>query len=251
MNQSIKWILLGILAYLVFLIAKLPASLVLSMLSLPQNIGIGGVQGTIWNGSATTVVVNNIAVENVQWDTSFWRLFTGRFALDLKAGNSRAAGKVSFNGPISISLFDQSDIRASNFTLYLPANMVIAQIPLPLPVDAEGRFKVQIVELDYPGQCAQLNGKGQWLNARLNGLAEPLMLGNFDADLSCVENDMLIAIKEPNSFGLTADARLTSSFDISVKGHFKPSEQIPTTIKNVIRDFYPPPNAQGYYTINL
>lgn len=251
MNQTIKWVLLGLTAYIIFLIAKLPASLVLGMLTLPKNIGVGDVQGTIWNGTATTLVANNIAVENVKWETSFLRLLTGRIALDLKAGNARIGGKVSFTGPISISLFDQSDIRANDFTLYLPANMVIAQVPLPVPVDADGRFKVQIEKLDYPGQCAELTGKGQWLNARLESLAQPLMLGNFDADLSCVENDTLIAIKEPNSFGLTANARLTSSFGISVKGQFKPSDQIPTQIKNVIRDFYPPPNAQGYYSIDL
>jgi len=251
MNQTIKWVLLGLAAYLIFLIVKLPASLVLNMVSLPQNIAIGGVQGTIWNGSATTIVANNIAVENVKWQASFLRLFTGRIALDLRAGNARVGGKVSFTGPVSISLFDQSDIRASDFTLYLPANMVIAQVPIPVAVNAGGRFKVQIEELDYPGQCAELTGKGQWLNAKLDGLAQPLMLGTFDADLSCVENDTLISIKEPNSFTLSADARLTSSFGISVKGQFKPSDEIPTQVKNVIRDFYPPPNAQGFYTINL
>lgn len=251
MNQTIKWVLLGLVAYLIFLIAKLPASLVVGMVNLPQNIAVGGVQGSIWNGSATTVVANNIAVENVKWEISFLRLFTGRIALDLKAGNARIGGKVSFTGPVSISLFDQTDIQASDFTLYLPANMVIAQVPLPVPVNANGRFKVQIEELDYPGQCAELIGKGQWLNAGLDGLAQPLMLGNFDADLSCVENDTLVAIKEPNSFGLTANAIITSSFGISVKGQFKPSEQIPTQVKNVIRDFYPPANAQGYYSINL
>ena len=71
-------------------------------------------------------------------------------------------------------------------------------------MDANGRFKVVIEELDYPGQCTELSSKFQWLNASLDGLAQPLMLGNFDADLSCVENDTFIAIKEPHSFGLTA-----------------------------------------------
>ena len=251
MKQTIKWALLGLIAYLIFLVAKMPASIVLSLVNLPQNIAIGGVQGTIWDGSASSVVANNIAVENVKWQTSFFALFGGRIALDVKAGNPRTAGKVSFSGPVSISMFDLANIRASNFTLYLPANMVIAQVPLPMPVDADGRFRVRIEELNYPGHCDELVGEGQWLNARLDGLAQPLLLGNFDAQLSCVDNDTLIAIQEPNSFGLTADARLTNDFNVSVKGQFKPSPQIPIQIQNVIRDFYPPPNAQGYYRINL
>lgn len=251
MNQIVKWVLLGFVVYVIFLIAKFPASLALSMFSTPNNIAIGGVQGSIWNGSATTVVINNIAVENVKWQASFFRLFTGRLALDMKAGNPRIGGEVSFNGPVSVSLFDQSDVSASDFTLYLPANMVIAQVPLPVPVNAGGRFKVQIDQLDYPGYCNQLVGKGQWLNGKLEGLAQPIMLGNYNADLSCVENDTLVAVKEPNSFGLSANARITSKFGISVKGKFKPSDQIPEQVKSVIRDFYTPPDAQGYYSINL
>lgn len=250
MNQSVKWSLLGLLAYVIFLLIKLPANQLISRITLPPQMSISGVDGTIWDGNASSVIFNNIEVENVHWDTSFWRLLTGQLVLDLDAGNARSSDQVSFDGNIAVSLFNTKHIQADNFVLYLPANMVIAQINLPVSVDAAGRFKVEIEQLDYPGQCESLAGKGQWINAGMEGLGEPLSLGNFDADLSCIETDTLISVKEPNSFGLSAQTRVTQDLQFSVDGKFKPDESLPKQVKDAAL-FFGQPDPQGYYKISL
>lgn len=250
MKQIVVWSLLGILVYSVFLITKLPASHVIHRINNSKDVFISDVQGTIWHGSASMIVVNNIAVENVSWTTSFWALLAGNATVDISAGNLRASDKVSLQGPVTVNLFDQTHIQASDFTAYVPANMVIAQVSLPVTVDAGGRFKVQINELDMHNACIDLDAQGQWLNAGIEGLGQPLSLGNFEAKLSCIENDVLVKIQPPNIFNLTADARVPMNLKASINGRFKPDESLPSQVKDTAK-FFGRPDAQGFYTIKL
>ncbi|GAA0854933.1 type II secretion system protein N [Aliiglaciecola litoralis] len=250
MSRIVKWSLLGLLAYLVFLIVKLPASQVVHRINHSNEVVISDVRGTIWNATASLLIVNNVAIERVSWKTSFWSLLVGNVTLDIKGGNLRASDKVSVQGPVTISLFDPTHIRASDLNIYVPANMVIAQVTLPVTVDAGGRFKIQIKELDYHQACVTLEGKGQWLNAGIEGLGEPLELGNFDADLSCIENDILVRIKPPNIFNLSADARVPMNLAVSVNGRFKPDDSLPKQVKDAA-NFFGRPDADGFYNIKL
>lgn len=253
MSRILKWSILGLLAYLIFLIAKLPASQLISRVELPNNISIHGVSGTIWQGDATSLVVNNIAIENVSWDLSFWRLLLLDAHLDLKAGNIRDSNEVSFQGPVSVSLINPTRLKADDLSVYLPANMILAQVRLPVAADATGRLKLVIRHLDYPGFCQSLEGQGQWLNAGLEGivgLAQPLDLGNFDAKLSCIENDILIKIAEPNRFGLNADVRIPKDFKISLDARFRPDPDLPQQVLDAAK-FFGRTDAQGYYQFRL
>ncbi|GAC16330.1 type II secretion system protein N [Aliiglaciecola lipolytica] len=253
MIRIVKWSLLGLLAYIVLLIINLPASQVIYRVNQSKDVSIEGVQGTIWRPSASMITVNNISIENVQWQMSFWQLLVGKVSLDIDAGNLRASDKVSARGVVNISLFDPSHIQASDLTLYIPADMLIAQVPLPVAVNAGGRFKVLVNELDYPGKCVALSGDGQWINAGLEGLIglnEPLSLGNFEATLNCIENDVLVKINPPNVFNLTADARIPNNLKVKLDGQFKPDDSLPKQVKDAAK-FFGRPDNQGFYKIKL
>ncbi|WJG09305.1 type II secretion system protein N [Aliiglaciecola sp. LCG003] len=253
MIQFLKWAVLGIAAYLCFLIAKMPAQQLVNRIELPKNISIVGVRGTIWQGKASQVLVNNVAIDNVKWQLSFWSLLTANLHLDIDAGDMRASDKISAKGPITVNLLDKNHLKAENFSIYMPASMILAQVKLPIYVDAEGRFKLQIDELDYPSVCTTLKGTGQWLNAGVDGivgLSEPLTLGNFSAQLGCIENDVLVSIDPQNIFNLSADARLPQSLKVSIDGKFKPDDSLPKQVKEAAK-FFGRTDAQGYYTIKF
>jgi general secretion pathway protein N len=250
MSRIIKWSLLGLLAYLIFLIVKLPASQVVYRVNNSPDVFISDVKGTIWNASASMLVVNNIAIEKVSWQTSFWSLLVGKIKLHINAGNLRASDKVSVQGPVSIDIFDQTHIQASDLSVYVPANMVIAKLSLPIVVDAGGRFKVQFDELDYHNACLTLRGKGEWLKAGIEGLGEPLDLGNFAAELSCIDEDVLVRIAPPNIFNLTADARIPKNLKVRVDGRFKPADELPKQVKDAA-NFFGRTDQDGFYTIKL
>ncbi|GAB2687939.1 type II secretion system protein N [Aliiglaciecola sp. 3_MG-2023] len=253
MKQVVKWSLLGILAYLVLLIIKLPASQVIYRVNQSNDLSIEGVRGTIWNASASRISANNLTIEDVSWQVSFWDLLVGQLTLDIDGGDIRANDKVSIKGLVSLDLFDPNHVQSSNLAVYLPADMAIAQVPLPIPVNAGGRFKVAITNLDYAGKCVDLSGNGQWLNARLEGLVglnEPLSLGNFTADLSCIEDDILVKITPPNVFNLTADARIPKNFKVKLNGQFKPENTLPKQVRDAAQ-FFGRPDKQGFYKLKL
>ncbi len=253
MIKTLKWALLALLVYVIFLIAKLPASQVLYRFDLASNMSLEGVSGTIWQGRAATLINNGIEVENLKWDVSFSSLLLGNIDADVSGGNLRASEKVSFTGTLGASLFDLHHVHADNFTLYIPANMILAQVNLPIVADATGRLKLAIDSLSYPSQCEQLQGRADWRNAGIEGIQgmpQPLDLGNFSAQLSCVEQDIALDIKEPNRFGLNAQARVSKEFKISLEGKFKPDPTLPKQVLDAAV-FFGRTDDQGYYSIKL
>lgn len=250
MSINVKWVLAALGVYVFFLVYTLPAAHVIGRVSLPEQVNISGVSGSIWEGKAEVLVVAGLPIDNLKWDLSFFPLLWGNLSLDLDAGNNRDSDEISFKGPVTLDLFNTANVSASDFSLFLPSAFVISQLPLPLPVDAGGRFRIGIDQLEFQGQCTELTGQGQWLRARLEGLGEPLELGNFNADLSCIEGDTLIRVKEPNQFGLSADARVPADLAISVTGKFKPADSLPKQVHDAAR-FFGQPDADGYYQIQI
>jgi general secretion pathway protein N len=250
MSKIIKWSIAVLMAYIFFLIYTLPSAHVLSRIDLYSGINITGVSGTVWQGNASAMSVNGLVVDDIDWELSFFPLLLGKISLDLDAGNSRDPDDISFKGPVTLNMFNLNQLSAGKFNLFLPSALVISQMPLPLPVDAGGRFRVQIESLDYDQGCQVLQGQGQWLKANLIGMGDPLELGNFDADLSCIDGDTRIQVKEPNLFGLSADARIPMDFAFSVTGRFKPDPSLPKQVHDAAK-FFEGPDSNGYYTIEF
>ncbi|WP_231730976.1 type II secretion system protein N [Lacimicrobium alkaliphilum] len=246
-RKTIMALLAGLLAYIIFLIAKLPAEHLVSRVDLPDSLRIQDVSGTVWQGRIEQMSIQGIPVRAVQWQLSPWGLFAGKAVLDLQAGNIRNADELSLDGQVSLSM---SAVGASNLDIYVPADLIIAQLPLPLPVNARGRFKVALQELDYARQCRSLEGQGQWLNAEVAGTQGYIALGNFDADLNCKAESVLVNIKEPNSFGLSAQATISPALDIRVSGRFKPAQELPQEVHEAAR-LFGRPDSDGYYQIRL
>lgn len=247
-----RWLLAGIFLYLCLLIAYLPASQVVGRIKLPDNVKVGHVQGTFWHGDVDRVVINNIPVNHLSWDISPWAILTGQLAVDLDAGNMRDAATIAFHGPVSISLFDFQSVWAEDFLLYLPVDRVLSEVQLPLPVNAGGRFRVNVETLRYSAQgCDSMVAYGDWLNARVAGTQGPIELGTFSAQIRCQNEQILITVEEPNAFGLTMQASARQDFSgIEVKGQFKPDPSLPEEVHEAAL-FFGRPDANGYTQFEL
>lgn len=242
-----KRVLILVGFYLLFLLINLPASQVLSRISLPNNIKIQGMSGTLWQGEALQLIVNNIPVQRLEWDTNIWSLFTGKIGLDIKAGSIRQSDEIAIRGYIATN---GRRIVSDGLSVYLPTDRIISRLSLPLPVKAKGRFKVVLDTIDYEQHCTQLRGKGQWINGAVAGTTGWIELGNFNADISCQEQHIVVNVKEPNSFGLSAEARIAADFRIQVAGRFKPDSSLPEEVHQAAR-FFGQPNAEGYYQLRF
>ncbi|MFT5541779.1 MAG: general secretion pathway protein N [Glaciecola sp.] len=247
------WVVLAVFTYLFFLVAYLPATHVIAYVQsnnpkLP--IAIGKAQGTLWSGSIDKVIAHGIAVNSLNWDLSALSLLIGRASVDVNGGNIRASEQAYVKGKISVSLFNTKNISAKNLQLFLPARSVIAQVPLPVPVAADGRFRVDIETFEFNNACVSLDGKGSWLKGTMSGPSGIIEFGNFDANLGCEEDKFAIQIQAQNELNLDAKVLLSVDGKYKINGRFKPSDNMPREVQQAA-NFFGAPDQQGFRQINL
>lgn len=247
MTSVLKWLIASLLVYTTFLLIKLPATQVLSRVNLPNDIQFSGVSGTIWNGHAQQVRIRGLPIDQVSWQLAVLPLLSATVHVSLEGGSVRNIDEIAIKGEIWLS---KDHLQAQGLQLYLPTDLVITSLPLPIAVNAGGRFKLALEQLDYPKYCQALTGKGQWLNAQVQGAEQPIILGNFDADLSCEDQQIMLTVNQPNSFGLSAVAKIPADMMFSINGRFKLAPELPEEVHQAAQ-LFGQPDAQGYYSIQF
>jgi general secretion pathway protein N len=247
MKSVLKWGSLCLVVYFIFLIVKLPAVHVLSKMQLPNGISVSGISGTIWNGNVQRAQAKGFPISDVNWSLSFFPLLLGEISTNIKAGDIRDVTQISVNGHVS---FKGQHLKVENLLAYIPTNLAISLLPLPIPIEADGRFKVELNEVNYEAGCQTFTGKGQWLNANFTGVNGVIELGDFDADLSCQDGNVVLHVKQPNRFGLTAKATIPANLKFKINGRFKPEVSLPEEVHQAAQ-FFGKPDADGYYPIKF
>ncbi|PKG97946.1 type II secretion system protein N [Paraglaciecola sp. MB-3u-78] len=247
MKSVLKWGSLCLVVYFIFLIVKLPAVHVLSKMQLPNGISVSGISGTIWNGNVQSAQAKGFPISDVNWSLSFFPLLLGEISTNIKAGDIRDVTQISVNGHVS---FKGQHLKVENLLAYIPTNLAISLLPLPIPIEADGRFKVELNEVNYEAGCQTFTGKGQWLNANFTGVNGVIELGDFDADLSCQDGNVVLHVKQPNRFGLTAKATIPANLKFKINGRFKPEVSLPKEVHQAAQ-FFGKPDADGYYPIKF
>ncbi|BDX04589.1 type II secretion system protein N [Planctobacterium marinum] len=249
MKQQLTLTAGAVILFLVFLLVKLPASQLIPRLPLPADISLKGISGTVWDGHADQVVVKGLGINNVDWQLSFLPLLIGKAALELDAGSARDSEQISIKGDVKLSV---SGISAQNLTLFAPTPLLMAQVELPIPVDASGRARINIENFDYhkTDGCSTLTGTGSWLNAGVAGFNGQVQLGNFEASLHCDNGPIEITTAADNSLNLSAKAVVQHNGKFSVNGQFKVSDNLPKEVHDAAK-FFGRTDAQGFYQIKL
>lgn len=142
MNKGwIRYVALGVVAYLVFLIATLPAKQAYGLVA-PKlaPLALYGVEGTVWSGRAAAVMVRGVQLESVAWNLELLPLLQGRIQAHLIFQTSGGTGNARVG-------------RRPGGTLYLGdvnTRIPVAQIAplLPMrPVNVGGILDVKLREL--------------------------------------------------------------------------------------------------------
>lgn len=247
-----QWVLLSIVAYLFFIIAYIPASLVSDLVQQQSNnqVRLANVSGTLFEGSASTLEVNGFRVNNVSWSVNPWALFLLRGNVNINGGAIRNAEQIYLKGYASISLFSPNEFSLKDTQIFIPAKSVLSQFRLPVAVTATGRFRVDVEELDMTPTCTNLQGKGGWLNAQVDTPNQPVNLGSFEADLSCDNGNLNVAVLPDNSLQLSANIDVDPTGKYSINGQFRPDAELPSVIQQAADSFFAK-NPQGFYMIRL
>ncbi len=195
----------GLLCYLLFLLASIPAALLWQQLPAQYRSGLQttAVRGTLWSGQFEDLQIRNLALGRLQWQLNRLPLLLGRLDADLK-----------LNGPLgalrgSLGLDSDGALRLSGLRGRIPAE---ALNPYTLPASLDGLLELDIDQLDFqPQQRLRLQGKANWRKAVVS-LMQSVELGEVNLLAKADGDGSVIHISNSNSpLGIEGSARLDAA----------------------------------------
>jgi general secretion pathway protein N len=127
---------LGIVAYLVFALLTLPASVIVDRIQSP-GVTIAGVDGTVWNGSAEVVRMGVTHLGSLTWKLHALPLLTLRGKADIKLSRTNGFAQ----GTVAVS---NERIQLSDLTASLPINALPPEVA---PGGWSGSINARLAEL--------------------------------------------------------------------------------------------------------
>ena len=161
------WLIVyGVLGYLLFLVAQLPAAFVWQHLpaSLTQKVGFTALEGSAWSATASGVTVNGQALGKVAWSLSPLALVTGRLG-----------GEVQIRNPLGALQADMKVDSAQRLELNDVQGDFNARLldPLARPVMLDGQIVLALESVRFqPGTLLELSGTAQWRGAGIAGITD-------------------------------------------------------------------------------
>jgi len=238
-------------SYLIFLLANAPLTLVTNNLELPRNIEVQGVSGSIWQGEITSAVINNNNIEQIKTELSFWSLFSLSPSIKVTFGDAMLAGP---EGKFTLEL-SSDQLAVSEVEVFIAANDIAKQLPLPVPVAAQGNVELILDSIVLTTaeklSCLQAKGDVTWLRAGAMALEQNIKLGKLNAAISCAEGNLLAMVNPNNDLGLSFDGVFAlPSKKVSGKGYLKPGAKFPTQLQSAL-PFLGRADNQGRYQLKF
>ncbi len=246
------WILLAVLAYLIFLVVYIPAIYVTDYLqkATQNKLGFYHVSGTLFSAKADLITYEGLRLNNVKWQLSPLYLLMLKANLDITGGDIRQPEQIYVKGRVKIPLLNTNNMMLKDTKVFMPAKPLLAQVKLPVPITASGRFTLNIKSFEFDQGCRELSATGNWLKAAVNVNNKPLDLGTFDAVLSCQSPLFSMKISPDNGIQLDANINLELNGKYSAKGQFVIPSNFPEEIKQGAQ-FFGSSKGQGVYELNL
>jgi len=239
-----------LITYLGFLIATLPATVLLDQFKIPKQLSLSGVTGNIWNTRIEQVVIGETSIQKVNAQLSFWSLFTLTPKLSIRFGNSFIAGS---EGEFELAI-SQEQAQISNLKLLVKANEIAQQLTLPLPMSAQGNVDISVanaaIDLKKGNRCIAAKGTAVWSKAGVVALEQNIKLGNFTADIGCENGALSLTLSPKNDLGLTFSAYVRKGGHMSGNGFLKPGAKFPKVLNDVL-PFLGKKDNQGRYRLSF
>ncbi len=211
------YILTGIAAYLILLLATIPAKPVIGLVNDNPTITLRGISGTLWNGKVYSINVNNkVQLQNTEWSFNVWSLLLGNIAADI---NTQYSGHNIKSG-VGISFLGKYFV--DNLVAEIPASDIAQLANIPL-AQFSGLISLDIEHAQWKrGVLPTAIGIINWRNATIT-VADRASLGNVKILLGESEQQLLNAdinnqggdIKISGSAELVPEANYTVNIKLS------------------------------------
>ena len=195
------YLITAIAAYLLIMLATIPAKPITELINENTPVAIQGVSGTLWDGKAYLVTIdNNIQLEQTRWSFNLWKLLLGKLSANIDTNfldeTITAEAGTSFLGRVFVNQLKAS-VAASEVARL--ANIPLAKLDGAIILDIQNAQWKQ-------GELPLASGTIKWNDASVT-VAETASLGN-----------VLIVLNESDQQLLNAEIK-NEGGDISIRGN--------------------------------
>ncbi len=233
--------------YLFFVIAFLPIGFIFNWVTLPSDVDIGAVKGSVWHSEISAIKVDGIQINRIEADLSLLSLVIFDPQISLTFGDEREnspSGQANVSGLLS-------QIKLTDVSVKLAADTIAQSINTPIPVVAHGWVNMELQELVMGKPlCQTLNGNISWPNASVTALEKRVDLGPLSTHLTCEKGEAIATVAEGNSLGLSFSAAIGNNFHVSGDGYLTPTDTMPAELRQVL-PFLGRPDNQGRYRLRF
>lgn len=244
-----RWIPWLVVVYLVAMLVMLPAR-VIYWFPLPDNVRLSQVSGSLWNGVAGQVAVDDIVLNNLSWNWQVSSVFLGELVMDVNL--PAKSNPFALNGRL---LAGSTKVGAKDITASGDVNALLqlANTRLPLKTGGNWRLSLDSFVVTAPGPvrwCDELKGQAQGEQIRVLVNNQWQSLGDFPVELSCNDNNSVgLAMNGNNSLGLDFKGSINSQ-SFSAEGTVKPSPETPEGLAKMMQ-YMGTPDSRGRYSFRL
>ncbi len=244
---------LFLLSYLIFIVATLPATLLVNYINIPKGFTLSGLSGSIWQAHIKTLAIattnqqDHIIVHNVRLKVIPTSVITLQPSIKLDFGGKLLEGP---QGELTLTnLLSQPAITDAN--IQLSATEISQRLNLPIEVQAFGRVQLTLAQFTLGKPlCSLAQGHLIWQRAALNAFDQTVELGDLTAKINCEQGALAIKIDPKNKLGLTFTTYIRSSKQISGNGYLTPNSRLPKALQDLL-PFLGKPDNKGRYRLRF
>lgn len=189
---SIRYLAIGLIAYLIFVIITFPADRAYALVKnkFPE-LTLYNVHGTLWSGYADMAVVKGKQFRALHWKVKPWTVVLGHLDVDWTFDNGSAKGRGT------IGFTPAGTLQLSNVDVNMPMQELqplLAKLPVPI----SGQLKVELsraVTATQPWRPVTAEGKLSLRDASIM-VARDVPLGNFQMLVDTDENGVRGVLKD-------------------------------------------------------
>lgn len=226
--------LVAFVTLVVGLIAMFPARVAYRLMSSPL-VAMSGIEGTVWNGTASEFSTNGVYLRDLSWKMQPLQMFTG------KAQYSLSGTPVSgfLDGEIAIGLGGK--VSLVDLTASVPLQMLERASNVP-GLRGTANLKFDRLEL-VGGRPAAMDGTIDVTNLVVPMLARS-SLGGYSAEFFTQNNGIVASVEDTDGVvDLAGSIHLNHDGSWQFLGQVKPKPNTPEALRNQLK--YLPATGDG------
>lgn len=224
--KILKSVIFGAIVFVGAFAYFAPASIIQNF--LPGNISTAGISGTIWNGNAQTIVVNQIGIQNTKWSANPLSLLAGKIQADVLIDSPNLKGQFE-------TTYSGSSVSARDLLLNGDLSLLMPYFEM-YGLTINGQFDANFEKLDIEnGVPQQVDGTLQTYNTNILGIL-PLKLGDITSVFEQQVQGMQIRLNNINgeldlNGIITIDTNGTYLADLTLSRNAHTPDQVLQTVQ--------------------